>query len=52
MIQAAKQVKSGKAILVDVRDPVSFEKEHAEVSVSNDPASFFSSADVCEWDST
>ena len=41
-VQAAKQVKSGKAILVDVRDPISFEKEHAEVSVGGeDPATCF-----------
>jgi rhodanese-related sulfurtransferase len=30
-MQAAKEVKSGKAILVDVRDPFSFAANHAEV---------------------
>eukprot|EP00873_Tetraselmis_striata_P022142 jgi/Tetstr1/442406/TSEL_030532.t1 len=32
--QAAKEVKSGKAILVDVRDPFSFARNHAEGSVN------------------
>jgi len=32
--EVAKEVQSGKAVLVDIRDPVNFAKEHAEGSIN------------------
>ena len=46
--KAAKEIMSGKAILVDVRDPVSFAKEHPEVCTPNAFASVCVRPCVCD----